>query len=82
MSTTSAQRLRLWYNIVQMLYKCFVLDGEWSNQTSTYRCINMIKLTILGPHELARGKPNSPLCRPVMRDTLSNMVSCVMVFLA
>ena len=25
--TTSAQRLRRWSNIVQMLYKCFVLTG-------------------------------------------------------
>ena len=26
-STTSAQRLRRWPNIVEMLYKCFVLAG-------------------------------------------------------
>ena len=26
--TTSAQRLRRWSNIVQMLYKCFVFTGE------------------------------------------------------
>ena len=27
MCTTPAQRIRRWYNIVQMLYKCFVFAG-------------------------------------------------------
>ena len=27
--TKSAQRLRRWSNIVQMLYKCFVFTGQW-----------------------------------------------------
>ena len=32
--TTSAQRLRSWSNIVQMLYKCFVFAGCYEDATS------------------------------------------------
>ena len=32
--TTSAQRLRRWSNIVQMLYKCFVFAGKMIQSTS------------------------------------------------
>ena len=32
--TTSAQRLRRWSNIVQLLYKCFVFPGLWSSTSN------------------------------------------------
>ena len=39
----TAQRLRHWSNIVQMLYKCFVFAGEW---VYCAECVTIVCLTL------------------------------------
>ena len=40
--TTSAQRLRRWSNIIQMLYKCFVFAGQYVVWTSQQRSVSRV----------------------------------------
>ena len=45
--TTSAQRPRLWSNIVQMLYKCFVFDGyvsKTSGASVSHNTNNLVQI--------------------------------------
>ena len=44
--TTSAQRLRRWSYIVQMLYKCFVFTGHILVQVTIYRRLRIRRDTI------------------------------------
>ena len=82
MCTTPAQRLRHWFNIVQMLYKCFLFAGmlvrDRDSSGSLADVTGSSRMT--GQREISRERPNSRLtsallCQVKMQQLLTLQVS-------